>query len=173
MNKINLTILIISLIIQLQLQLQPVSANDATGFTIMSIDSVPIISNNNDLNDANFTLTLIANGGGQSVVGNFGNDTFNKILTNLIVKYPLKIEIGNIKEYVTYPILNQGQLYKYEYETKDIKNPCNFTFCIPYYTTNVFDFFSSYGKMIVIKRTPVGMYAAFGNPDTSWNGEIV
>ena len=115
-NKCNLTLLCILIIFIITILYVRISSAETNGFTVSSIDSVPIISNNKDLAKANFTLTLIANGGGQSVVGNFGNETFTNILTNLVIKYPLKIEIGNIKEKLTYPIINtNGDLFYFKY----------------------------------------------------------
>lgn len=177
-KKTHITMKVLLLYISIILMFTTVvsSENEATGFTVSSIDSVPIISNNKDLARANFTLTLIANGGGQSVIGNFGNETFSKILTNLVIKYPLKIEIGNIKESVTYQILNQGQLYKYEYHYIQPKSwlegaKCDgSTYCFPINDAWTLNF--GIDKILAVNRVPIGMYGAFGNPDISWSGKI-
>ncbi len=171
-NKSIISVLILSIIsISLIVGcISPVRAEDgAEGFTILSIDSTKINSNS-DLAKANFTLHL-ATGGGQYVVGNFGNETFLDYLTNIIIRDPLKIEIGNIKEKLAYPILNQGQLFKYEYHYIEKTDwwksaECDgSTFCFP--TT------SGYNRILAINRIPVGMYGAFGKPDISWSGKMI
>ncbi len=176
-NKWKLALLIILIILNIIVYSKLARGeNEANGFTVSSVDSVPIISNNKDLAKANFTLTLIANGGGQSVVGNFGNETFSDIISNLVIRHPLKIEIGNIKESVTYQILNQGQLYKYETHYIYPKSwwegaKCDgSTYCFPIHD----DWSLNFGidKILAINRIPIGMYGAFGNYDVSWNGKM-
>ncbi len=177
-NKSIISVLILSIIsISLIVGcISPVRAeDDATGFTIKSITPSHIITNSESLKTANFTLNLVANGGGQYAVGNFGNESFKDYITNIIIKDPLKIEIGGIKEKLTYPILNQGMLFKYEYHYIDAPGffegaKCDgSSFCFP---TNTDRWGTEPDRILAINRIPVGMYGAFGKPDISWSGKM-
>lgn len=94
------------------------------GFTVQGVSATNTLSNDADLNSANFIITAAATGAGQSLVGRFDDDIVQKF-SNLIIKYPLQITAGAVKETLTYPIRNDGDsgsIYKYELVTENRKD---------------------------------------------------
>lgn len=148
-----------------------------TGFVIESISATNIISNDQELASANFIVSAVANGGGQSVIGYFADDIQQKF-ANLIVKYPLRIEIGSIIETLDYPIENQGSLYGWTYSYTDAPNgwtgaKCdtdpNVVYCLPINTDR---WGLGLDRVINIKKAPLGNYGRFNDPNTNIKGKI-
>ncbi len=173
-NIINWKVILFSLVIFTFVTISVSGENEASGFTVASISSSIPISNNKDLDNATITMTIIARGG-QKAVGNFGNTTFSKIIPNIIMPYPLVIELGSIQEILTYPIVNQGGLYAFK--TKNIDATVwwdgakcdNSTFCFP---TDTDRFGVGPDRIVAINRPQEGVYGIIGNPDLSWKGKM-
>lgn len=140
------------------------------GFTTKSISSTNIISNSDSLQSANITLDIVANNGGQSVVGQWSS------LNGMNLSQPLKISMGSIKESLTYAILNQGVLYKYNSYYIDAPGVLNSAVCPSApaycYAINTNRMGVGFDRLIVIDRVPAGSYGVFGNPDISWSGDM-
>jgi len=92
----------------------------SSDFTFTSIDSdIDIISNDNDLENANFLITAVVNGGGQSLSGmitpsNFKSETGYDTENNIVIR------CDNVEQKLQYPISNTGnKLFNYYYEIED------------------------------------------------------
>ncbi len=151
--------------------------NEATGFTVKSITSSNIISNSESLKKSNVTILIGANGGGHSIYGDFGNETITKYLNNVLIKHPFKIEMGKVEEQLTYTILNEGMLFKYEYHiinTTDIWTGAlcdNSTFCFPIrYTPGITVIGDD--RIYAVNRIPIGMHGTLSYPDIDWKSEM-
>jgi len=151
----------------------------SSGFTVNSISSTTIISNDADLANANFLISITANGGGQSVVGTIGKTEFKKWLPSLDVQYPLQISMGGITETLKYNIRNDGTpIIRYAY-TKVMRQDAwtgascigSHAYCIV--VKDIKDYFGLGNDMvIVIDEVPVGVYGSFGNPTYAWSGKM-
>ena len=152
--------------------------NEATGFTVKSITSSNIISNSESLKKSNVTILIGLNGDGQSIYGDFGNETLIKHLNNVLIKYPFKLETGKLEEMLTYTILNEGMLFKYEYHIINTTNiwtgalcdDSDFCFPIRYSLgqTIIGD-----DRIVAVNRIPIGMYGSLSKPDINWKSKII
>jgi len=146
----------------------------AGGFTLKSISSTHIISNNESLSKANITADLTANGGGQSLSGTI--DDFSQLGDNLKVQSPIKISMGNIQERLNYQILNQGALYKFTSYYLDAPGLFTGTEC-PQAPSLCFKIDTDrigfgYDRLLIVDRIWAASFGYFGNPDISWKGEM-
>jgi len=165
MMKQQLTILCIVLILATPAM--------SEGFIVESITSSQPINNYGDLNNTNFTINLVVNDGGQSISGYISD--FSQI-PNVKVKTPIKLEISRIQELLTYPIVNQGTVWKYSYVIHDAPNAFEGAKCDP---KPAYCFEVDMGRLgigkdrvVSVSRYPAGSYARFQNPDISWLGTI-
>jgi len=180
MNKhINKTNILIVTFIMLLFTgcIAPVKAeNEASGFTVLSITPSTPVSNNEDLKNANFTVVLIGGGGG-SIVGDYGSETFSKFLTNMFVEYPLRIELDNAQETLDRQIFSDGRLYKHEYHYIDASDPINVAkcdgsdFCLPMHTDARMSVFNP-DKILAVNRVQVGTYGSFGKANINQNVDM-
>lgn len=88
-----------------------------TGFTVTSITTEPnIITESTNLQNARWLVTMVLDGGGESVVGTITSSQTER-LSDYESKYPLDIKVTAIDETFIYPIKNTGQgVYKYTTE---------------------------------------------------------
>lgn len=87
-----------------------------SGFTVTSVSTSPnFITPSTDLNSANFLVTTVLDGGGQSIVG-YLSPSEMKQESGYETEYPLSISINAVDEIVDYPIINDPttKLFKYE-----------------------------------------------------------
>ena len=87
-----------------------------SGFTVTSVSTSPnFITPSTDLNSANFLVTTVLDGGGQSIVGYLSPSEMEKE-SGYETEYPLSISISAVDEIVDYPIINDPttKLFKYE-----------------------------------------------------------
>lgn len=149
------------------------------GFTINSISATQVISNDADLNTANFIVTATANGGGQSIVGTFTQADF-KSFTGYDVTYPLQINIANVAETFTYPIRNDGTpIYKLRAVKVNRASYLQGASCQGSDAWQCFDLYDTPDQMglgndavIKIYRDEVGGTGSFDNPSIKWSGDI-
>ena len=88
-----------------------------TGFTVTSVTTEPnIISESTNLQSARWLVSMVLDGGGESLVGTLTPSQTER-LSSYSSKYPLDIRVTAIDETFTYPIKNTGQgVYKYSTE---------------------------------------------------------
>ncbi|MDD5453997.1 MAG: hypothetical protein PHW62_00655 [Candidatus Ratteibacteria bacterium] len=151
----------------------------SSGFTVNSITSPAIISNDQDLANANFLISVTVNGGGQSIVGTIGESDFQRWLPNLDVKYPLEISMGGISETLKYPIRNDGtQITRYTFTKVYRKDFWNGAQCLGSHASCIvvkdIAGYSGTGNdmVILVDEVPVGVYGSFGNPEYQWKGQM-
>ncbi len=175
MLLIIITLLITGCILPVKAELIDNLVSSSSGFTMLSMTPISPISNNDDIKNATIRMEVVS-GGGEKVVGIFGNESFSKFVTNLLIKYPLQIEMGNLEEFITYSIINQGETI-YEYKFHEIYPHDIFgakcdgsTYCFPAHDENRLGF--GYDKIIAINKKAVGKIAVYGNADKSWKGKI-
>lgn len=162
-------------------------ASSASQLTITGISPTQVISNDAELQTANMLITAVADGGGQSIVGELSATSATQKLTNLVVQYPLRIEISNIKETLTYPVLNAGGVDKYVWKYGEGKYFSTFqnmqyikdnTPCISGYEwcflVNYNDgYWGSWYRTININKQRAGSYGTWqlNDPNIGWSGD--
>lgn len=152
----------------------------SSGFTVNSISSTKIISNDLDIQNANFIVTATANGGGQSIIGSFDSNAF-KSFSGYQTTHPLQISISGITETLQYPVRNNGAIYEYSYDFVDRPSYYTGATCTQDGRSDwVYCFqadMNSYGgfganRYMRVFKTEVGNYGGFDNPTITWNGQI-
>lgn len=116
---------IITLLIGVVLFVNPTGLNlgcvgCTSGFTVESITSTQIISNNEQLANTNFIVKVSVDGSNEQIVGLLDEGEFAKWksnIGNIRVTYPLQISIGSVKETLNYAVQNQGQMNMYTVTT--------------------------------------------------------
>jgi len=146
---------IIILLFMISIFAYPVSSE---GFTVKSVSSFPIISNNDNVSGANVTIDIIANSGGQSVTGSWDS------IGSLKLSHPFKLVLSDSKETFTYPIENQGVLHKYNSYYFDGDCPAAPAYCYPVADAE--------NKKFIVSRIDQGSYGRFGNPDRASESNI-
>lgn len=151
-----------------------ISAVSANGFTVRSVSYFPYLSNDANISSTNVTLDIVVNDAGQSVSGYWSGA---ELPDGMKLEQPLKIEVTNSTQTITYPFENQGALYKYQAYYKDapdrfIGATCEDkpSFCFPIDTPTVR--FSGWDRVLVIKRVASGSYAKFGNGEIASNVDL-
>lgn len=147
------------------------------GFTIESISTTQVISNDADLQSADLIVATVANGGGQSIVGEFSGADLTQKISNLLIQYPLKIEIGGISETLKYPIRNEGSLFKYEhafsesaYWASDAKCLSGYEFCFLNVAKSTW--LGNYYRTVNVRKVAAGSYGRLDNPNIYWTGAL-
>lgn len=148
-------------------------------FTINSISPTQVISNDADLNTANFIVSATANGGGQSIVGTFDAAEF-KEWSGYEITYPLSINIANVGETFIYPIRNDGTpLYKLRAVKVNRESYWTGASCTGSDAWKCFDLYDTpdqYGlgndAIVKVYRDEVGAVGSFDNPSIKWFGDI-
>lgn len=146
----------------------------AEGFTVTSISASNYISNNETLQKANVTISLILDDGGQSISGLINPSDFE--LSNVKVQQPVKIEISKITETLNYAILNQGAIWKYISIYHDAPGFWEGAKCDPApsfcYQIDNGRIGIGVDRYLVVTRIPAGSYGALQNPNLAWIGTI-
>jgi hypothetical protein len=181
-KPIFLSILIIAILIPSSVA----STTAGSGFTVMSISPSKIISNDEDLKTANFIVTVVANGNSQSIIGELltANDINAKLSesgSSVRVSSPFKIEMGSVKETLTYPIRNTGAIRKYEYAYSSEVNFVSEATCLSGYSYcyTVEAGSTWWGKTyrsLNIRQANSAVSSSLGeldNPNINWQGDIV
>ncbi len=137
----------------------------AEGFIVQSI------SKNNDI----FLISIVLNDGGQTIEGYVNGSDFD--IPGLTVNSKIKLEVSRIFESLTYAVLNQGTLWKYDVRYYDANDFYTGAVCpgVPAYCF-IIDVPGRIGfsadRIIVINRIPAGSYGGLQNPDLSWIGTM-
>lgn len=165
MNKIKIVLFLLLSIFVLS------GTATATGFTVKSISQIGIISNVDSLNSANVTIDLVSNGGGQVVSGTWQS------LNGLNLSQPFELQLSNRKEQYTYPIQNQGALYKFDSYYVDRTGfwsgatcPEKPAYCFPILLGNVEGV--GVDRYLVVEKVDSGSYGLFGNGERSSSQDI-
>ncbi len=151
------------------------AALSSPGWFVNAITQTNIISNDPDLGAAKFIIDVTV-GGGQNVVGTLDQADFKTKLPEITVKNPLKIQMGDIKEYITYPIRNEGQLFRYTFVYKDPVDiwgaKCDPApkMCFPINTDRIgFGF----DRVLIVDKTYGGSYGKLDSAQVGWKGNII
>jgi len=151
----------------------------AGGFTVNSISATKVISNDADLETANFIITVTANGGGQSLSGTIQPSTI-KSLTGYDVNVPITIDMSGVSEQLEYAIKNEGSLYvygtAYSPETSTpFTGGCltGFEYCYSMVKSSWFGFVPYLTvRSLNVKKVPSGSVGSIENPNVNWKGTI-
>ncbi len=139
------------------------------GFTVLSISSSRVISSDTDLSDTWILVNLIANAGGQSLIGTVTPEQTSEFSNGKFeTKYPIEISLSAVDETVDYPIINDGTpIYTYTTTTAESGNPFTTAVC-PQGTTYEVGVLNNIGRQTLkycIKQTQVGIKGHFKNPN--------
>jgi len=101
------TVTTIFLMNQGQNQFSPIDISGGSGFVVSSITPTTIISNSQDLANANFRIETILSGTGESLVGTLTPSQFSSLTENdFTATYPLSMSASAVKETANYNIVN-------------------------------------------------------------------
>ena len=142
-----------------------------TGFTVTSITTSPnIITPSTNLNSANFLITTVFNGGGQSIIGYLSPDEI-KAESGYETEYPLTINAQAVDEVVDYPIVNQPNLRMYKYEVITLSSQWSSCPGDPEWVATYYSLLNS-AKYCIYEKD-VGAIGYLDNPTTSFNTKII
>lgn len=150
------------------------------GFTVTSISTTGVISNDQDLNSEWFLVDTVLNAGGQNVVGTITPGQFNQE-SGYETQFPLEINIKTQDEKATYNIRNDGaSIYKYSTVTVN----CGFLECsnlnwdekCPSFADPEFIMvegsFLGISKVHCIEKEQVAVKGSFENPQVDFQATI-
>lgn len=162
--------------------LETASIIDIGGFTIDSITTTQFISNEQNLASANFRVAISADGGGESLVGTIDPSEFEKWnLGNIKATYPLRIDLGTIKEKLQYSINNEGAVYRYS--QRYINRTSYWTgaecgtkedyevYCYVWDNVNGLIGFG-HDRVIKVYKTPAGSYGRLNLDAIAWQAQM-
>ena len=159
MNSIAKVLILIVLILGAALFVTDYMAV-TTGFTITSITTEPnIISDSTNLESARWLITMILDGGGESVVGTITPSQTER-LSDYKSEYPLDIRVTAIDETFIYPIMNTGQgVYEYSTEIVGANDCVGAEFVVKMYFLGLF-----HTDDLCIYKTQEGVVGNIDNP---------
>ncbi len=149
----------------------------ASGFTVTSISSTQVISENTNLNNVFFLINAVANGGGQSIVGTITPEQTEQ-LSGYKTDFPLKLTISTVDEVVDANIENLGDpIYKYTYLIRNRESiwtapvcPSNTEYDIPIYSNWLV--IKKLERRVCINKLQVGTLGRIQQQNVKWNADL-
>lgn len=144
------------------------------GFTVTSISTSRIISNQEDISDTWFLIDTVLDGGGQSIVGVINQNDFEQE-SGYETEYPLEISMSTVDETLDINIQNLNEpLYKYSMITVDRPNLFTAPEC-PGGTEYEIEYYSWTGTlthMICVDKVQVATKGRLSDAQVGFNADI-
>jgi len=166
-NRNLLIVVVIALVLVVGATAFFMTVGFGEGFTVTSISTSQVITEDTNLRDAWFFVNVVANGGAQSVVGTITPEE-TKAMSGYETEYPLEIKMSTVSEDVYYNIRNDGiPIYQYRMVEVGALSTCppgtSWTWVV---ATGILP------SRICVIKDQIGVKGSFESPTTSFNADI-